>query len=237
MTELPPQAIATDRRLDDNTKRANEDLAKHRWHWTLDETNPDRVSIRAYARDVGRAKITIQNQVKGYAAWTVGGRARPLGEEIERAGMSGETEAATAAVAKARGTSFKQARESRPTEVRRVREIARERAEKHGTSVEEETEKVADWNVKAEKATTRQQTERAQRHSLRFIDVEGHLNKALRSLTDALNASHGVPWETEERELLNDTISKVRALLDLVDLGLSGTADVDWDAELAKITP
>jgi hypothetical protein len=92
MTDLlPSNVIATDRRLDENATRASEDLARHRWHWTLDESNPDRVSIRAYARNVGRSDLTIGAQVKGYAASAA--RGTPLNEEIERARMGGETEA------------------------------------------------------------------------------------------------------------------------------------------------
>lgn len=87
MTEqLSPQVIAADRRLDDNAKRASEDLAKHRWHWTLDESNPDRVSIRAYARAVGRHHRTISVQANGFSAW-VAQPAAPPSEHIERAGI------------------------------------------------------------------------------------------------------------------------------------------------------
>lgn len=235
MTEqLPPAVVATDRRLDDNAKRASEDLARHRWHWTLDETNPDRVSIRAYARAVGRHNTVILKQVNGYSAWVL----RPdaaLNEHIERAGMSAEREAAAEAVATARGTSFGQARKSRPDEVRRVREMARERAEQNETTVEDEAPKVAEWIVRAEKAEQKRTDERKDRLGLRFVEMEGHLAAAKRKLTDALNLAHAVPWGDEERELLRDSVANIQALLALVDTALGGMADVDWDAELAKL--
>ena len=46
---------------------ASEELARHRWHWTLDESNPDRVSFSEYAAGVGRHKSQIQSFARGYA--------------------------------------------------------------------------------------------------------------------------------------------------------------------------
>ena len=82
-------------------------LAKHRWHWTLDETNDDRVSCRQYSRDVGRAESTIRQNAEGYDEW-VRGHAHAsdtpadLGEAMERAVMGDRRDAATEAVAEGR---------------------------------------------------------------------------------------------------------------------------------------
>jgi len=235
-TPLPPDVVEDDHRLDDRAHQASEALAAHRWHWTLDETNPDRVSIRAYARAVGKSDSTIGQQVRGYAEWLVRGPAHALNETIERARMGAETEAATEAVAKARGTGFTQARKSRPDEVRRVRDMARQRAEDKGTSVEEEAPKMAEAIVRAERAERKNTEERTQRVGLRFVEMEGYLGVAKRKLTDALNLAHAVPWGDEERELLRSTVANVGALLALIDTALGGTADVDWDDELAKLS-
>jgi hypothetical protein len=45
----------------------SQELAQHRWHWTLDESNPKRVSMRDYTDEVGRSYSTIRTSVKGYA--------------------------------------------------------------------------------------------------------------------------------------------------------------------------
>lgn len=232
---LPKHAITEDRNLEAQSSKASEALMRHRWHWTLDESNAERVSLREYAREVGRSFSTIHADANGYAL-TQGDRAVPISEARERAGMGAETEAATEAVAQARGLSFKHTRQDRPVEVRRVREIARERAEKHGTSVEEEAPKVADWLVRSEKAEETRQAERKERLGLRFVEMEGYLKNAQRKLVDALNMSHDVPWGDEERELLASTVQNVRALLNLIDLALVGAAEVDWDSELAALT-
>jgi hypothetical protein len=237
MTEqLPTRAIETDHRLERSATNASEALAKHRWHWTLDESNSDRVSFRAYARAVGKHEKTIRTHAKGYADWTAGGAARTLDESIERAKLGTETEAATEAVARARGTTFGHTRSSRPTEVRRVRQVARERAEKHGTSVEDEAPKVADAIVRHERTTDRERAARQEATDLRYVEMEGHLAYAKKRLMQALNLAHQIEWDTDSQELLRDTVANIQALLGLIDTALGGAADVDWDAELAKIT-
>lgn len=233
MSELPIAVIETDRRLETAEHKAGETLVKHRWHWTLDESNPKRVSVSAYARAVGRALSTVLGQVNGYEAHRV--HAIPLSEAIERAKVGSEKEAVINAVAKARGTSFGDARQRRPDEVKRVRQIARDRAEQNNTTVEEEAPKVADWIIKAEKAEAKREQASKQKHSLKFVQIEADLRKILRLASNVLNDSHGVPFTDEEKDLLAETIGKVRALLNLIDLRFADAADVDWDAELTKI--
>lgn len=232
---VPAKAVTEDHRLEQSASKASEALAKHRWHWTLDESNPDRVSIRAYAKAVGRSFSAVQGHATGYASWVKADQQVLIGESIQRARMGGETEAATEAVAKARGNSFTHTRHNRHTEVKRVREIARDRAEEHGTTVEEEAPKAAEWIVKTEKAAARQTEQRKERLGLRFVEMERHLDKAKRALTDAVNMAHEVPWGDEERDLLTNTVSNVRSLLGLIDVALSGSSGTDFDAELERL--
>ncbi len=233
---LPERIRKEDERLEGAAEKAGNQLAELRWHWTLDESNPERVSIREYGRSVGRNEKTIRAHAKGYAAFIAGAGARTLAECIEQAKMGTETLAAAEAVAEARGIGIKQTRQSRPVEVRRVREIARQRAEDNQTSVEEEAPKVAAWIKKSEQAEARRHDERAAKTSLRFVEMEGHLVKAKRELLDALNVGRVIDWGDEEQELLSDTLQNVRALLNLIDVALTGAADVDWDKELANLT-
>lgn len=233
MSDLPRLAVETDHRLESATESASEALAKHRWHWTLDESNPERVSLRAYAAAVGRSHTTIQRSAQGYLVM-VGTGARAT-DAIARAQMGAETQAATEAVAEARGVKFDSARRTRPTETRRVRDMARERAERHGTSVEEEAPKVAQSIVRSERVEQRTRDERRERLGLRFVQMEGKLAKAKSALLDALDVARDVEWEAEHRELLEHTLEGVKSLLSLVDLALTGAADIDWDAELAGL--
>src|SRR4051812_37900776 len=103
--------VEADKRLETKSERAREELAKHRWHWTLDKSNPDRVSIREYARQIGRHQRTVQDMVNGYADWLASSTdgATPVSELADfqaRAKLKGETLAATEAVAKARGVGI-----------------------------------------------------------------------------------------------------------------------------------
>lgn len=233
MSDLPAHVVEEDRRLERTASSASEELARLRWHWTLDESNTERVSISEYARAVGRSRATIGEYAKGYAE--ARRRNIPTAEAMKRAAMSAEREAATEAVAEARGLSFGTARQNRPAEVKRVLDTARERAERYGTTVADEAAKVADWTVRAEKAAKRVQDERRERLGLRFIELEELLHRARRELVQAVNLAAAMEWGDDERELLEQTVANVRALLELINVALVGTADVDWDAELASL--
>jgi hypothetical protein len=239
---LTPEVVATDHQLEQIADKAGGQLAKHRWHWTLDESNPDRVPITEYARQIGKPHSAISSQVNGYALWldenmsSAAADARPLHEHVRRANMSSETQAATEAVAKARGTTFRTAEDKRPTEVRRVREWARERAEKHGTTVEDEAPHVAEQIIKQERADARLADERKARLGLRFVKAENILASMYRRGQEALAEMRDVPWDDEQRELLVGALANIKALMNLIDLALTGAADVDWDAEMAKLS-
>lgn len=232
---LARAVVETDHQLEERRNRSLEELARHRWHWTLDETNPDRVSIREYARQIGRNYTTVYATVTGYTTWTDRGTAISLSESMERSLVGAEKETVIDAVAKAEGVGFESARK-RHEEVREVRTIAQERAERRGTTVEEEAPRVAEERVRARESGQRRAEERRSRRSLRYIEIEGDLAAAQRRLAHALQTAQDVGWEQEEIELLTDSIAKVRAVLNLLDLRLSGETNVDWDSELANLT-
>lgn len=237
MAGLPRKVVVEDRRLDDTQSKAAEALMRLRWHWTLDESNPERVSMNAYAAAVGKARSTIQKDANGYVLMQGGhGPAATPNEARERAAMGAETEAATDAVAKARSVGFQQARKTRPVEVRRVREIARQRAEDKGTSVEEEAAAIAETIAKRERQEAESRKERARAGDLRFVELEQYLDRAKRPLMDALKLARDIDWSDEHREVLEQTIANVRSLLGLIDVAIVGETDVDWDAELSRIT-
>lgn len=233
---LPQSVVQTDRRLEESAERATEELAHHRWHWTMDDSNPDKVGFTEYARAVARSHTTIAKQAKGYADWKDNREEISLPEAIDRAQISVERQAAIDAVAKVTGTSFTSVRQGRSEEVREVRDQARDRAERRGTSYEEEVEHVAEQREKSRASASSYREQRTGRRSLRYVEVEGHLAAAKRRLTDALRVAQDVGFEPEEIELLTDTLAQVKAVLNLIDMRLAGDVDVDWDAELEKLT-
>lgn len=232
---LPRDVVQEDHRLEEQAEKAGSALAELRWHWTLDESNPERVSIREYARAVGRAEGPIRRSANACVQY----RTHPgisMAEARTRANLSADRLAATQAVANIRGVTLETAEHKRRDETRRVQQIAAERAERHGTSIEEEAPKVAEWVVRAEKAEQTRQAKRKEQRGLRYIEMEGHLKAAQRKLVEALNMSHDVPWGDEERDLLAGTVQNIRALLNLIDMALVGAAEIDWDSELAALT-
>jgi len=233
---LPKAVVREDQSLEKAQESTFEALARHRWHWTLDEANPDRVPMREYAREIGRSERTIRGQAKGYADWTARAGARTLRDCIESAGMGAETALAHEAIADARGVTVQTVRENRPVEARRVREIARQRAEDRGTTIEEETKKAADWVVKSEKAERNKQAERAQRTNLRAISVEEKLTRMMRIGIEALSELRGTELDSDAQELLEDSLERLRAVLNLLDMAIAGAVEIDWDKEFSKLS-
>ncbi len=236
MSKLPAEVVQEDTDLETRIERMSNRLAKLRWHWTLDESNPDCVTVAQYAREVGRAHNTIKKYAHGYGLFQLHGGVQSIHESIERAAMGVETEVATEAVASARDLSFGHTRKKRGTEVRRVREIARQRAEDKGTTVEEEAPKAAEQIVRVEKAGKQISAERKEKLGLRFVEMEGKLDKVKRELVDAVRLAQEIGWGDEEVELLQHDLANIKSLLHLIDMALVGSADVDWDTELSKLT-
>lgn len=109
------------------------------------------------------------------------------------------------------------------------------RAERRGTDPVDEARNIASEQVRATRARRRRRTEDQQRHSLRYIHIEGRLAQAQSRLTEALTEAEGVPFTDEEMELLRHSIATVRSILNLLDARMAGTPDIDWDAELTRL--
>lgn len=232
---LPDDVVAADRELENAEQDAVILLAQHRWHWTLDRGNPGRVSVLAYAKAVGRNESTIRAYAKGYADWDVRhDPAEPVSEYIMQARMSPDTVAATSAVAAARDITPGTAARAHQPETRRVRELARQAATEHGTSVAVEAPRIAARLAKAEEAAV---SPRRRGPDPRVYDIAQHLLRARREILTALDIIVAMPRITPSvQQYLLTVTTNLRAALDLVDTRLSGKPGPDWDAELTRIT-
>ena len=192
------EVIRQDVALEAAADRCAEALAEHRWHWTMDETNPDRVPFREYARAVQRDPSSIRRLARASPPGRRGG-APPLSEYVERIEMSDEREAATEAVADAQGVAFTTvtSRSAGRREVAEVLTTARERAERRGTTVEAELPDVAQRRQRHREAAKTTRARKADQSSLRYIAVEGHLAQASSALRKALAEAAGVDWEDD----------------------------------------
>ena len=235
---LPAEVIKTDKRL----TKATDELAKMRWEWTLDQSNPDRVSFSAYARQVGANEATIRVMANGYAAWLTDsyvdvrtpGKPQTVSDHIELAKMGAERQVAVKAVAKHSGASVTNVAGHKRAEVDAVVHTARERAVDRGTTVEHEIERAAEWREKARRSAKREQDEKREQATMRYIEIEGDIGAAMQRLRKILNAAD-VGFSEEERELIVESLGRLRALMNLIDVRIAGKVDIDWDAELAKI--
>jgi len=240
--EKLPQFVTRDRELERGHEAATEKLAEHRWHWTLDESNPDRVSIREYARSVSRDEKTIRRMTSGYAAWLrrPEAAARPgmpvsLTDFIMQANLGADRAEAAEAVAAATGRAFTTVAKHHRPEVREVLATAQDRAARRGTTVSEELPRVAQSREDARQAARRERHDRRENRTFFLVEVEGHLGAAIRQLRDALDLVRDADFSEEEVEQLEDTLAKLKTFVRLIDVRMTGNTGVDWDAEFAAI--
>lgn len=244
MTDLA-QIIETDRRLESEYGRAGEALAQHRWHWTLDGSNPEpRYDFATYGRMVGKTGQTIGQMVQAY----VEAKDNPsldLQTTLQLQHVKSGDRAIVQAVAEATGTSVVNTRQHHREDVNRVRNTIAERRETEGAAFtpEREEQVVTDMarSIAAErKAAKASREQRRKSTPLSVLVVEGDLEKARLALTKALEDSHALDLGDLDQALLDglrEAIDKITALANLVQTALTGAAPdgIDWDAELAKI--
>jgi len=242
MPKIPQTVIQKDHELDSRTERAGEALAKHRWQQTLDPAGPQ-FGFRAYADAVGRSEATIRAHANGYALIlerandALPGHA-PLNAQdaIRLASVREEDRAMHEAIAAGSGRSIAQvSRGDNRHRTRAISERAHQRAERRGGDPVEHARDIADEERRAAEAAKARQKEARERRSLRYVHIEGHLAAAQRRLTQALSEAEGVGFDDDEMELIRDSLAKVRAILNLIDMRMAGTPDVDWDAEAARL--
>lgn len=237
---LPDEVVRADAVLEEQEARSLEDLARHRWHWTLDETNPDRVPTREYARRVGRDQAGVARMVKGYEAWVKGrsvedGPHLSLSECIQRANVTVERMAAAEAVAAARGVSVPTALKSHRQEVNAVRDLARDVAERQGSTVEEEVGRAVESIMRSRKAEERREEQRRTEFGSAYLRLDSHLTDVVTDLRHALRDSEDASFTEEEVEFVLHDLTRITGLVELVRLRVTGETNVDWDAELASL--
>jgi hypothetical protein len=237
-TVLPASVITEDRRLDGTAAKAQEVLARLRWHWTLDESNPKRVSFRDYAAAVGRDQKTIRMWATAWDRTNVAGdvpRTRSLTDEFELAGLGERRRVAAEAIADATGMTASNIVAHHRDKIRETISAAEDAADRRGTSVDEEIPRVAQSHQRTREVAARGRSDRKARSSLRFIEMEGDFAAAKRRLVHALEVAKDVGFDDEELTMLRNTIAQLTALLNLIDMRLGGMPNVDWDAEAAKL--
>lgn len=224
--------VREDHRLEATAERSSMVLARHRWHWTKDTRNDERVSIAEYARKVGRDPGNIGVQVRAYEMMNVDS-GLSWTDAYTRARFGAERAQANTAVAQAEGVTESTARVERKAEVDAVLDEARERAEANNTTVADEAPAIAQRRSKARKAAQRRRQEKEAAHSLRYVEVDDHLEKARTHAGQALDLiDSGVQFDDDETALIQDTVRRLAHTVRLLEARM----DVDLDGELATLT-
>jgi len=241
-TKIPQDVIDKDHELDSRTTRAGEALAKHRWKMTLDPTGPQ-YGFRAYADAVGRSETAIRTNANAYVMFVERATNAKPGiapltiEDAKRlSAQSEETRKFTEAIAEGSGKPIGQIARGDNTMRPVIIDQARQRAERRGTDPVDEAREIAKRQRQTAEMETRHKQNKASRSSIQFVSIEGKLARAKNFVTEALREAEGVEFQGEEMELMRSTISNLKALLDLLDLRMAGTPDIDWDAEMATLT-
>lgn len=238
--KLHLEVIQEDNRLDRRHQSSLSALCEHRWHWTLDETNPERVSLAEYARQVGRASSTINTQAHGFAFWVDAGRpdSPSLTDFIVRANMGEEFGTVIETIAQARGQSYRTTREQFSGYARVVASQARQIVANDPSLdyrdavrqlVNGGEDEVLTDELRAEKQEMR-------RNVFRHTDAIGAIYRGRQATANAIELVRNVQWTDEEHAQLADAVAKFAAAVGLLEVAILGSKqNINWDAELAKL--
>lgn len=233
---LPSSVVEKDHRLEASRDKGAEALMEHRYHWTLDESNPKRIPIREYARLVDRSHTAIRKDAKGWESFVArrsGGNTNTekggsAADERELVGRDEDWRAAAEAVARARGRNGKpisivNVRQHHGDEVDEVLRGARRHAEReHRLPTEKDFEKIAVWLVKAERKREEDREREKRDHGMTYVKADGALDKAKRDMVKAIEHIIGTEFDAEERDLLLHTIGEVTEACDLARSAVMG---------------
>jgi hypothetical protein len=240
---LPAVVVEQDHKL----AKSAEELMKHRFHWTLDENNPNRIGFTDYARQVGVDEKRIRTDAKAWVKYLAASadpisRAKPGApqtpddfKELENVGE--EAEKASIALAKAYGTSPGNVAKHMKKKVKKVVTTARGRAAKKGTTIAYEIRVAAKTLVQHEKDVEKEKEDHKAAHSDAFIDFEGDAAAVMLKMKKMIKSGKGLEFDEEESELILETLGRLQDVLNLLKLAFSAEAlDVDWDMEFQRIT-
>ena len=269
-TALPSEVVEQDKQLDAEIARKTDELMKLRWHWTLDESNPDRVTVAAYARAVGRDRKTISRDANAWVRW--------LADQSKRANMgpsapahpdswrlpaacklSDEREQVVRAVARANNKKFSNVAVNMRKEVNEALTEAQDRAERNGTTVEDEITEAAEFLAKNrtewERASARAKSEAEKAISAKlsehgkaywagkravdarcrpeFLAVRKGIDQAVLKLQRAHYDATTVRLTKHEARAIRESLDRLLFLVDQVKLRI--VTDADGATEIQEL--
>jgi hypothetical protein len=149
---LPQSVVEEDHRLEKTVEESSQKLGELRWHWTLDVSNPERVSMYQYAKSVERSTASIHAYAHGWEIYTASTSKLNMTEAMNRARTGKDRECAMDAVADTYGVKFSSVATTKKyrDEAREVLRRAQEASVENGTTLEEEATRIARLRAKEE---------------------------------------------------------------------------------------
>ena len=251
--------IAADKRLQKQLEAAQSDyeylsieLAKHRYWAIRDAENPDTVSVREYAKAVGKGESAIRYMVDAYAYWLVNecswseaqGAVRFMPDERAAAKAVAEAHGITVGTLNSGGNSI--LRDGRKTGVVRhqVKEVAAEasrRAAAAGSSVTDEVQEVAEEIAAAARLKWRDQKRKEQQKKspsqAAYEKIHNHLRMSLAELRQATSGIIGQQLTERRIATLFEDLEQIAFVTDELQKIISSDhiGVWDWDADLQHL--
>lgn len=226
--------IDLDVQLAKTVDRTRERLCRHRWYWTLNPENPNRVPLKTYAISVGRSYSTVRTQANGYARW-LADPSISLNDHVELANMGAERAEVSKRVAQIYGLSGSTARQELQGVISDLVAQTKEKTEPGKVSFEEALDDVVEFHRKSKESRERRQQTHLERHGIKFVGVDNQVTRAINAIHKALQEAKRSEWSDQERQILTEGITRLRGYLGLLEVALTGSTEVDWDAELAQL--
>lgn len=217
-----------DQVLEQDADRTGFALMEHRWT----AIHVHGYGVREYARAISRDPMTISRYVRAWQMRLDGvAESATAGDLLERANGSVQRNIAVDAVARIHGVGMAQARQRHMPEVRRVLAAIAEADDKQAKA-----DAYVDAVMKSQ-AAQRADKDRKRASSTRsMLDLETELDKARRALRQAVlitkeATSLDETWHQHTAEIMDE----VEHLCALLNLALTDSSGVDWDAEMGRL--
>jgi hypothetical protein len=241
---LPPEVIERDKTIDGEIASKTGELMELRWHWTRDKDNPARVTVAAYARAVGRARQVISRDANAWAQWLASqskrtdiqcaptpGEPQTPSDYRELANLSTQRQQAVAAIARATGKQVSNVAANMREEVNAVLVTAHADAIRHGTTIEAEVDRVAEWQAKMAQEKEKRSTALSEAGKNRWaqekagqpaaaespvpVSLESRIAAARTALGDLLDAAEGI--SAQKAETVKGAVNDLRTLMDKIE--------------------
>jgi hypothetical protein len=229
-----------DRELREREQAASLELGRLRYENTIGvNPNSKQPRFKRYAEECEITENTVRRSARAYEEWQNSAGTVGFDQCLWRQYVSQQDVEAIEAVAEARGISGTTARQHHRDEVQQVKRAMEQEILKGSTPTEAKdfghrVAKQAKSSKDQQKAYIKEQKEK---YGKDCADMDSAFGAAERDLLDAVHIMRNAEAIDQVMiDLANQGIGRCRAILALAETFVSGSIEVDWDKEMAKLT-